>query len=477
MQNALNSTNDKTVNLQATDSRPPIFGRIVTSVFPKLFAFKHQPPGNIRTCMIPPVVFWEVLHNLPKLLKLRYYLKKKRQAHSPDDIAVAFYSDNLDEVNGIANNLRHVISFMRSHGYKAALAGNAFNTRSRGVIENGYVILLPRIFSMEQLGYANSELAIPHISPILRLIKRYPIDIIELETPSPGAWAVAFCAKIAGIKVISHYRTDVPTYTKTLVKAKWMHRYVLMLMQIFYGFSRPVVSPCKDYKEILHNDIKVPLKDIEIIRRGIPLESYSPNFRGKGTWEKFSNEKGKVRFVCVGRISKEKNLPLLKNLWMEFRKTHDDAELMFVGDGWYLDELKKDFASAPEVHFAGVQGGETLAGLYADADFLLFPSTTDTFGNVVVEALASGTPAIVSDKGGPQDIVFEKGCGYILPGDDPHAWMQKLEECVALKKDETAYQKSRENAYERSKDFTLEKAAAAQWEFYKKVYHNAYLGK
>ena len=77
MQNALNSTNDKTVNLQATDSRPPIFGRIVTSVFPKLFAFKHQPPGNIRTCMIPPVVFWEVLHNLPKLLKLRYYLKKK----------------------------------------------------------------------------------------------------------------------------------------------------------------------------------------------------------------------------------------------------------------------------------------------------------------------------------------------------------------------------------------------------------------
>ncbi len=464
-------------NSNPYDSRPSIFGRVVTSVFPPTFSFRHQPPGNIRTCMIPPIVFWQVLKNVPRLLKLRAYLKKKRSEHSPQDIAVAFYSDNLDEVNGIANNLRHVISYMRGHGYKAALVGSAFNTRPCGVVENGYVILLPRIFSMEQLGYSNSELAIPHIRPILRLLKRYPVDIVELETPSPGAWTVAFCAKIAGIKVISHYRTDVPTYAQTLVKAKWMHRYVLWLMRIFYGFSRPVISPCKDYRNILHRDIKVPLDKIEIIRRGIPLDSYGPEFRGKGTWERFSDQKGKVRFVYVGRISKEKNLPLLKTLWMEFRKFHDDAELMFVGEGWYLDELKREFSDAPEVHFAGVQGGETLAGLYADADFLLFPSTTDTFGNVVVESLASGTPAIVSDKGGPQDIVFEKGCGYILQSDNSKAWLRQIEECVKIRKDESAYAKLRENAYERSKDYTLEKAAAAQWEFYRKVYHDAYCSK
>lgn len=456
------------------DSRPPIFGRVITSVFPKHFSFKHQPPGNLRTCMIPPIVFWQVLRNIPKLLGLRARLKKWRKEHSENDISVAFYSDNLDEVNGIANNLRNVISYMRGHGYKASLVGSAFNTRPCGVVENGYVILLPRVFSMEQLGYSNSELAIPHIRPILRLLKRYPVDIVELETPSPGAWTIAFCAKIAGIKVISHYRTDVPTYARTLVKAKWMHRYVLWLMRIFYGFSRPVISPCRDYKEILQKDIKVPKDKIEIIRRGIPLENFSPELRGKGTWEKFSDSKGKVRFVYVGRISKEKNLPLLEKLWMEFRKGRDDAELMFVGEGWYLAELKKEFAGATEVHFAGVQGGKTLAGLYADADFLLFPSTTDTFGNVVVEALASGTPAIVTDKGGPQDIVFEKGCGYILPGDDPKAWIQKLDDCVKIRKDAAAYGVLRKNAYARSKDYTLEKAAKAQWEFYKKVYRDAY---
>ena len=108
---------------------------------------------------------------------------------------------------------------------------------------------------------------------------------------------------------------------------------------------------------------------------------------------------------------------------------------------------------------------------------MLFPSTTDTFGNVVVEALASGTPAIVSDKGGPQDIVFGKDCGYILPSDDATAWMNQLDECIQLRRNESSYLPMRENAYKRSKDFTLEKAAAAQWEFYKKVYHEYYFGK
>ena len=146
------------------DSRPAIFGRKVTSTFRKMFSFDHRPPGNIRTCWIPPLVALTPLLNVPKLLKLRFYLKKERQKRDPDDVRILFYSDNLDETNGIANNLRNVIPYMRAHGMKAYLAGSAFNTRPCGVIENSYCILLPRLFSMEQLGYANSELAIPRIS-------------------------------------------------------------------------------------------------------------------------------------------------------------------------------------------------------------------------------------------------------------------------------------------------------------------------
>ena len=233
---------------------------------------------------------------------------------------------------------------------KAFLAGNAFNTRPCGVVENGYCLLLPRMFSMEQLGYANSELAIPRIGPVLRLLKRYPVDLIEFETPSPGAWLVCFCAKVAGIKVFSHYRTDVPTYTKTLVKAKWMYTYVLWLMQIFYGMTKPVVSPCKDYADILTSQLKIPENQVKILPRGLPLEKFSPDMRGKGTWEKYSEgNTRKVRFSFIGRISKEKNLEFLNRVWKKFAEQHDDVELMYVGYGWYLEEIKKRFKDNPSV--------------------------------------------------------------------------------------------------------------------------------
>lgn len=472
-------TASSSTKLKATDTldtRPGIFGRKVTSTFKKMFSFKHQPPGNIRTCMIPPVVFGTLIFNAPRLLMLRSYLKKERRKHPADDVRILFYSDNLDETNGIANNLRNVIPYMRAHGMKAFLAGNAFNTRPCGVVENGYCILLPRMFSMEQLGYANSELAIPRISPVLRLLKRYPVDLIEFETPSPGAWLVCFCAKLAGIKTLSHYRTDVPTYAKTLVKAKWMHRYVLWLMQIFYGMARPVISPCVDYAKILTTQLKVPENKVQILPRGLPLEKFSPDLRGKGTWEKFSgSSERKVRFSFIGRISKEKNLEFLNTVWKKFAAKHDDVELMYVGYGWYLEEIKKLYENDKNVYFAGEQGGETLAGLYADSDFFLFPSTTDTFGNVVVEAMSTGTPAIVSDYGGPHDIVMDSAAGRILPIDED-AWLNALEECrkLFLEEHDTTYAKMRETAHERSLKYTMQSSTKAQFEYFRKLKREAY---
>ncbi len=473
MPTASNSTKLKATDV--LDSRPAIFGRTVTSTFRKMFSFKHQPPGNLRTGMIPPIVFGSLILNIPKLLKLRSYLKKERKQHPADDVRILFYSDNLDETNGIANNLRNVIPYMRAHGMHAFLAGNAFNSRPCGVVENSYCLLLPRLFSMEQLGYANSELAIPRIGPVLRLLKRYPVDLIEFETPSPGAWLVCFCAKVAGIKVFSHYRTDVPTYTKTLVKAKWMFHFVLWLMKVFYGMTKPVVSPCKDYADILTSQLKIPANQVQILPRGLPLEKFSQDLRGKGTWEKYSDSANrKVRFSFIGRISKEKNLEFLNGVWKKFAAKHSDVELMYVGYGWYLEEIKKFFEGDNSVHFAGEQGGETLASLYADSDFFLFPSVTDTFGNVVVEAMSTGTPAIVSNYGGPHDIVMDEAAGRILPIDED-AWLNALEECRRIYLEEPAtYAKMRETAHERSLKYTMESSTKAQFEFFRKLKRDAY---
>ena len=463
---ASSTTKNKSDLMLHTDTRPPIFGREVTSVFKTHFSLPHSKASNVKSLVLPVLLVVMILKNIPYLLSMRFYLKKRRKKNPSKEIRVLYFSDNLDEVNGIANNLRHVISYMKRNGYQANLAGCAFNTRSNGVIENHYVVLTPRLYSMDQLGYANSELALPNFKPVLRLFKRYPADIIELETPSPGAWSVAIGAKIMGIKVISHYRTDVPTYTCTLVKAKWMHILVLFLMRLFYNMTRPVISPCEEYSRILKKDIWVPSNAIQKIPRGIPLNQFSPSTRGLGVWEKFGGSRP-VRFLFVGRISKEKDLPFLEKLWHLLRQETDSAELMFVGNGWYLDTLKANFSNCPEVLFAGEQGGETLASLYADADYFIFPSGTDTFGNVVVEALASGTPAIVTDKGGPQDIIKDQGCGFILPFEKETIWLEQLKECIDIKlKQPEKYESMRRCAFERSRFFSLENTAKSQWAYF-----------
>jgi len=161
----------------------------------------------------------------------------------------------------------------------------------------------------------------------------------------------------------------------------------------------------------------------------------------------------------------------LEILWKEFCKENQNAELTFVGGGWYLDTLKENMKGYSNVHFAGVKAGKELAEHYANADFFLFPSATDTFGNVIVESLASGTPALVTDKGGPQDIInsAKEKCGWVLPFRDLEIWKTQLKQCCEIFKT-PEYEQMRNFCAEHSKNYTLEKMTNAQWEFYKSIF-------
>jgi len=451
------------------DTRLPIKGRTVTSVFKRTKQGPHYRPGNVRTTMLLLRMLYQVITNLYGFLKLRkFYKTRNKNKTANEDISVIFYSDNLDEVNGIANSLRSVVPYLRAKGKKAQLWGSAFHTRTNGVIEDSFVVLFPRAASMEQLGYADSELAFPQLAPVLRFLKRYPADILELETPSPGAWLVWLAARVAGLKVISHYRTDVPSYTRFLVKEAWMRRYVLNYMRIFYQNTTPVISPCETYREILETEIKVKPELIKVLPRGIPLENFSPDYRKLPKVP----QKRKVRFLYVGRISVEKNITFLEDLWREFceknPETAANAELIFVGGGWYLETLINNMIDYSNVHFVGVQTGKELAELYANADFFLFPSGSDTFGNVVVESLASGTPVLVTDKGGPQDIIknAEEKCGWVLPFENLSEWENQLKKCCEMFKT-PEYEDMRKHSVKHSQNYTLEKMTTALWDFFK----------
>jgi len=126
-------------------------------------------------------------------------------------------------------------------------------------------------------------------------------------------------------------------------------------------------------------------------------------------------QNGEVRLLYVGRVSREKDLDVLADAYRRLRDEGLPVQLFVVGHGPYSEVLAE---SLPEAFFTGYLRGKELATAYASADIFVFPSTTDTFGNVIIEAQASGVPVIVSDSGGPKELVQDNENGFITKSHD-----------------------------------------------------------
>ncbi|OGU00351.1 MAG: hypothetical protein A2079_07225 [Geobacteraceae bacterium GWC2_48_7] len=142
-------------------------------------------------------------------------------------------------------------------------------------------------------------------------------------------------------------------------------------------------------------------------------DTYSPEKRNTGFWKGRGIGFGSVVLIYVGRVSREKGLEMLVEAFKELVDTGSAVSLAVIGDGPYRDEMEASLNGYP-VAFTGYLTGEELQRGYASADVFVFPSATDTFGNVVLEAQASGLPVIVSDEGGPRELMIDGETGLVF---------------------------------------------------------------
>jgi glycosyltransferase involved in cell wall biosynthesis len=155
---------------------------------------------------------------------------------------------------------------------------------------------------------------------------------------------------------------------------------------------------------------------LRVFPRGVDLERFHPGRRNGFLESRYGLPAG-LKLLYVGRVSKEKNLELLSRVFRSISGNGLPLHLVVVGEGPYLQEMQEKLTGAP-VTFTGFLEGEDLAAVYASCDLFVFPSTTDTFGNVVLEAQASGLPVIVSDAGGPQENLLPGETGLVVAGDN-----------------------------------------------------------
>jgi glycosyltransferase involved in cell wall biosynthesis len=192
-------------------------------------------------------------------------------------------------------------------------------------------------------------------------------------------------------------------------------RYILW----FYDQSDLIFSPSESTRDELAGR-GIARDKICLMPRGVDTDRFRPDLR--------RDEPGLpagTRLLYVGRVSKEKDLPLLGRAFKRLAAKHPRVSLIVVGDGPYLGEMKRLMDGSP-CHFTGYLEGEDLAAAYASCDLFVFPSTTDTFGNVALEAQASGLPVVVSDAGGPAENMLPDETGLIVHGHDEDALLAAM---------------------------------------------------
>ena len=244
-------------------------------------------------------------------------------------------------------------------------------------------------------------------------------DIIHVSTPDLVGREFLLYGRRNNIPVVSVYHTDFPSYL-TYYQLSILTPPVWSYLKWFYNNSIVTLVPTKTMEKRLrskgiHNTI--------IWSRGIKDKDFSPRNRSDKIRRKWGVEEKKV-VLYSGRFVWYKDLKVFISVYERIKEKYDnEVAFVLLGSGPAEEELKN---SMPDAIFPGYLKGKDLGVAYASGDILLFPSTTETFGNVVQEALASGIPAIVSDVGGCKDIVNISKGGLVAKAKDTDSFYQKI---------------------------------------------------
>ena len=318
------------------------------------------------------------------------------------------FTDTFADTNGVAGTMRRLA---------AERAGDitVFASGEEPREEPGLVVLDSE-WSVPLPTSEHLELRFPSLLEVLRRVEASRPDVVHVATPGPlGACGLAV-AKILGIPVVGSYHTELGPYalllTRDLLVAEAMTGYV----DWFYSRCDSVLAPTLAVGRRLAGR-GIPGR-IDIWARGVDTSLFTPAKRDADLRATLLGD-GALLALSVGRVSPEKRLDVLLEAVELARSQVPGLRLVIVGDGPAREELE---SAAPAcAAFLGELHGEDLAAVYASADLFCFPSTTDTFGQVLLEAGASGLPVVAADAGGVRELIDDGATGILVTPDDPAA--------------------------------------------------------
>jgi len=336
------------------------------------------------------------------------------------------------EINGVANTLGRLCEGLRARGHQVELVRP--RQASDPQRSEDAALLLCRGWPLP--GYQGLQWGQSSMHKLLRRWKRQRPDVLYIATEGPLGLSALRAARRLGIAVVSGFHTNFQQYTSQYGLGL-LTRMLTHYLRWFHNRSALTLVPSVSQRLELE---RRHFERLALLSRGVDSQLFHPSKRLNALREQWALSERDIAVIHVGRLAPEKNLGLLKRCFEQLRASYPqrNLKLIIVGDGPQRAALEKDL---PEAIFCGAQRGEALAAHYASGDVFLFPSLTETFGNVVLEALASGLGVVAYDQAAAAQHIRHGYNGVsAMPGDEQafcEAAMWLLEEderlrCVRL---------------------------------------------
>jgi glycosyltransferase involved in cell wall biosynthesis len=331
------------------------------------------------------------------------------------------------EVNGVARTVALMVQGLRGRGHEIELVRPRQGAQDRALEEAGYRELLRPGFRIPR--YPQLRMGLPSKGALLRAWSARAPDVVHIATEGPLGGSALAAARALRIPVATDFHTNFDAYSGHY-GAGWFAGLVRAHLRRFHNRAGCTMVPTDELAAHLGRH---GFKRLRVVGRGVDARVFSPAMRSAELRARWGAKEDTPVALCVSRFAPEKNFPLVLDAYRAMRAVQPDTRLVLVGDGPMAGELQHALAGETRgIVVAGRLVNGALSAHYASADIFLFPSTTETFGNVTMEAMASGLAVVACDYAAARQHIVHGRSGLLAPTDDRIGF---IEHAAALARD------------------------------------------
>ena len=325
------------------------------------------------------------------------------------------------EINGVALTVARLAAELRGRGHAVSVVCPRRPRSELALAGRAAELGVTRVPGLALPCYPDVRVGLPAVRALAASWTAARPDAVYVATEGPLGWSAVRAARRAGVPVWSGFHTRFHDYAAHY-GGRWLRAPALVYLRWLHNRTRGTLVGSAALRAEL---VAARFSDVSVVGRGVDSVRFGPSHRSSALRRAWGAGDGDLVALSVGRLAVEKNIPLAVDAYRAMRRAHASARLVIVGDGPTRRQLER---AHPDALFCGMRTGDDLAAHYASADVFLFPSETETFGNVTLEAMASGLAVVAYDYAAAGAHVDDGVSGVLVPRADAAAFLAAVAE-------------------------------------------------